>query len=206
MRFPEFEGKWKKLVLGDICSFYSGGTPTSTNRSYYDGTIPFIRSGEIHSDHTELFLSEEGLKNSSAKLVEDGDLLLALYGATSGDIAISQIKGAINQAILCIKSKQNTRFIQSVWNKKVANILQTYLQGGQGNLSAQIIKKMRFYFPSIEEQNKLSEFISVIDLRISTQNKIIEELKKLKNAFNESALRPSSSANSSIALFLAVFT
>ena len=99
-------------------------------------------------------------------MVETGDLLLALYGATSGDIAISKIKGAINQAILCIRTKQNKKFIESVWNKHVERLLQTYLQGGQGNLSADIVKNIPFYFANSEEQDKL-------------QNKIIEKLETL---------------------------
>ena len=112
-------------------------------------------------------------------MVEVGDLLLALYGATSGDIAISKIKGAINQAILCIRTKQNKKFVESVWNKHVARLLQTYLQGGQGNLSADIVKNIPFYFTNIEEQNKLARFISLLDQRIAAQNKIIEKLESL---------------------------
>ncbi len=112
-------------------------------------------------------------------MVEVGDLLLALYGATSGDIAISKIKGAINQAILCIRTKQNKKFVESVWNKHVARLLQTYLQGGQGNLSADIVKNIPFYFTNIEEQNKLARFISLLDQRIAAQNKIIEKLQSL---------------------------
>lgn len=183
LRFPEFTGEWEKCKLSKVCSFFSGGTPPSSNKEYYNGNIPFIRSGELHNDETELFITKEGLDNSAAKMVEVGDLLLALYGATSGDIAISKIKGAINQAILCIRTKQNKKFVESVWNKHVARLLQTYLQGGQGNLSADIVKNIPFYFTNIEEQNKLARFISLLDQRIAAQNKIIEDLKKLKSAF-----------------------
>lgn len=116
--------------------------------------------------------------------METGDLLLALYGATSGDIAISKIKGAINQAILCIRTKQDKKFIESVWNKHVERLLQTYLQGGQGNLSSDIVKNIPFYFANSEEQDKLAKFISLLDERIATQNKIIEDLKKLKSAIS----------------------
>ena len=182
MRFPEFTGEWEKCKLSKVCSFFSGGTPPSSNKEYYNGNIPFIRSGELHNDETELFITKEGLDNSAAKMVEVGDLLLALYGATSGDIAISKIKGAINQAILCIRTKQNKKFVESVWNKHVARLLQTYLQGGQGNLSADIVKNISFYFTNIEEQNKLARFISLLDQRIAAQNKIIEDLKRLKSA------------------------
>ena len=129
-----------------------------------------------------MFISEDGLNNSAAKLVETGDLLLALYGATSGDIAISKIKGAINQAILCIRTKQNKKFIESVWNKHVERLLQTYLQGGQGNLSADIVKNIPFYFANLEEQDKLANFISLLDDRISIQSRIIEKYKSLIKA------------------------
>ena len=185
MRFPGFGGEWEREKLRDKCSFYSGGTPSSSNKSYYIGEIPFIRSGEISGDSTELFLSEFGLNNSSAKMVDIGDLLLALYGATSGQIAISKIRGAINQAILCIKSSYDNIFLKSVWEKHVDKILQAYLQGGQGNLSADIVKNLSFYFPSLDEQNKISKLIVLIDERIETQNKIIEDLKKLKVAITQ---------------------
>ena len=128
------------------------------------------------------------MDNSAAKMVEVGDLLLALYGATSGDIAISKIKGAINQAILCIRTKQNKKFVESVWNKHVARLLQTYLQGGQGNLSADIVKNIPFYFTNIEEQNKLARFISLLDQRIAAQNKIIEKLETLIKGIIETVI------------------
>ena len=118
-------------------------------------------------------------------MVEIGDLLLAMYGATSGDIAVSKIKGAINQAILCIRTKQNKKFIESVWNKHVSKNLRKYLQGGQGNLSADIIKGISFSFPTLKEQEKIANLVSLLDERIATQNKIIEDLKKLKSAIAE---------------------
>lgn len=188
LRFPEFSREWKRHKLSEICSFYSGGTPSSSKKEFYNGNIPFIRSGELHKDKTELFITEDGLNSSAAKLVEIGDLLLALYGATSGDIAISKIKGAINQAILCIRTKQNKKFIESVWNKHVERLLQTYLQGGQGNLSADIVKNIPFYFADLEEQDKLANFISLLDERISTQNKIIEKLETLIKGIIETVI------------------
>ena len=112
-------------------------------------------------------------------MVEVGDLLLAMYGATSGDIAISKIDGAINQAILCIRTKQNKKFIESVWNKHVSKILRKYLQGGQGNLSADIVKGISFSFPTLKEQGRIANLMSLLDERIATQNKIIDKLQSL---------------------------
>lgn len=189
LRFPEFEGEWEKIKLKDVCTFYSGGTPSSSNKDYYTGDIPFIRSGELHESCTELFISKDGLNNSSSKIVHKGDLLLALYGATSGDIAISQIEGAINQAILCINTEQSKEYIKAVWQKHVQKILQTYLQGGQGNLSADIVKNISFYFALSKEQDKLANFIRLLDERIATQNKIIEKLQSLIKGLNDHILK-----------------
>ena len=119
-------------------------------------------------------------------MVEAGDLLLAMYGATSGDVAISKIKGAINQAILCIRTKHNNKFIESVWNKHVSKILVKYLQGGQGNLFADIVKRLSFSLPSLAEQEKISHLMQLIDERISTQNKIIDKLQSLIKGLNDS--------------------
>ena len=161
LRFKDDEGRdypeWEEKKLGDICTFFSGGTPLTTNSKYYNGDIPFIRSAEISSDKTELTISEEGLKNSSAKMVKKGDLLYALYGATSGEVSVSKIDGAINQAVLCIKSDNvNLSFMEQILRKNKNRIINTYLQGGQGNLSANIIKGLRYLLPNIEEQNKIA--------------------------------------------------
>ena len=129
-------------------------------------------------------ITEEGYNNSSAKMVEKGDLLLAMYGATSGDIAISRIKGAINQAILCIKTNHNKKFLEAIWSKHVNRILKTYLQGRQGNLSADVVKQITFSIPTIQEQEKLAQLFFILDERIATQNKIIDKLESLIKGIN----------------------
>lgn len=182
LRFPEFEdkGEWTKKLIGDICETYSGGTPSSSVKKYYGGEIPFIRSAEINKDDTELFLSREGLLNSSAKMVSQGDILYALYGANSGEVAIAKIEGAINQAILCLKHKESNNFIYQflLFNKN--NIINKYIQGGQGNLSGYIIKSIEILLPSTEEQQRVVKCLSPIDDLIAAQAKKIEELKSYK--------------------------
>ena len=76
IRFPGFTGDWEQRKLGDITESFSGGTPTAGKSEYYGGDIPFIRSGEISSELTELFITENGLNNSSAKMVKAGDMVL----------------------------------------------------------------------------------------------------------------------------------
>ena len=161
------------VQLGNECRFFSGGTPQSGNPQFYGGTIPFIRSGEVHKTTTELTLTEDGLNNSSAKMVEVGDLIMALYGATSGEVDISKISGAINQAILCIRPNTiNRHYLKFLFECKKEDILKTYLQGGQGNLSGEIIKKLCVEIPFPSEQQE------TVDYLVAFENKIgLEELK-----------------------------
>ena len=175
--------KWKSVRLGDECTFFSGGTPRSTDSSFYGGEIPFIRSGEIHGAKTELFLTDDGLKYSSAKLVSKGDLIVALYGATSGEVDISQIDGAINQAILCIRPKLvNRTFLKYLLEDSTDDILNTYLQGGQGNLSAEIIKNLVFDIPDDRSQSAVVDFLDMIDQRISKSLMKLESIATLRSA------------------------
>jgi type I restriction enzyme S subunit len=180
LRFYEFVGEWEKKKLGDICSFFSGGTPTSSRKEYYIGNIPFIGSGNIYDKSVDKYISEKALKNSSAKIVEEGDILYALYGANSGDVAISQLSGAINQAILCIRTEEEKKFLFQVLTHKKVSIVRTFLQGGQGNLSAQIVKKLKIGFPDKQEQQKIASFLTAIDYCIQTLEKKKNLLEKYK--------------------------
>jgi hypothetical protein len=124
-----FTDAWEQRKLDDVTKSYSGGTPSVDKREYYGGHIPFIRSAEINSDTTELFLTDSGLANSSAKMVNVGDILYALYGATSGEVGIAQISGAINQAILAIKPDEgyDSQFIMQWLRDQKQNIIDKYL-------------------------------------------------------------------------------
>jgi type I restriction enzyme S subunit len=184
IRYKGFEGKWEERKLGTIVDCYSGGTPSVGNKLYYGGGIPFIRSGEISSYSTELFLTENGLLNSSAKLVSKGDILYALYGATSGEVGISNINGAINQAILAIKPKHkyDAYFLAQWLRKQKKSIVTTFLQGGQGNLSGNIVKNLDINMPKYEEQIKIGIYFQNLDKLITLNEKELERLKTIKKA------------------------
>lgn len=156
---------WEQCKVEQISSTFSGGTPLVGNKEFYGGNIPFIRSGEIHNNFTELYITEKGLNNSSAKLVKKGDILYALYGATSGEVDISRINGAINQAILAIipNKNYNNIFITNYLKKEKDKIITTYLQGGQGNLSGEIIKNMDLKIPDYREQICVGSLLEKLD-------------------------------------------
>ena len=98
-------------------------------------------------------------------MVHIGDILYALYGATSGEVSRAKLDGAINQAILAItpNDEVNADFLVEWFRKEKTQITDKYLQGGQGNLSAQIIKDLIVTIPTCEEQNKIGEYFSKIN-------------------------------------------
>ena len=196
LRFPEFvkDGEWKEKELKEVFNSFSGGTPSTSEKGYYGGNIPFIRSAEIGKEKTELFLTEEGLKNSSAKLVNKGDLLVALYGANSGDVAISKIDGAINQAILCLKSDYSNTFTYNFLFLYKDWLVSRYIQGGQGNLSGDIVKSIRLSFPKKNEQQKIASCLSAVDELITAQQEKIEQLQQHKKGLMQ-GLFPKSITN-----------
>ncbi|HEP2342026.1 TPA: restriction endonuclease subunit S [Streptococcus pyogenes] len=184
-RFDSFEGEWEEKKLGEISRMFSGGTPNVGIPEYYNGNIPFIRSAEINSDQTELSITDKGLSNSSAKLVEKNTLLYALYGATSGEVGLSRISGAINQAILAIipEKKYSSLFIKNWLYKQKSSIIEKYLQGGQGNLSGSIVKELTIQFPSLSEQEAIGELFQTVDQLIQLQRQKLATLKEQKQTF-----------------------
>lgn len=181
--------EWEVKKLGNIAQCFSGGTPNAGNNAYYGGNIPFIRSGEIHQKDTTLFLSELGLKESSAKMVQKGDLLMALYGANSGDPSVSQIDGAINQAILCIRPRNvSVYFLCHFLELNKDMYIAKYLQGGQGNLSGEIVLNYKIPIPPLPEQQKIAEIISTWDKAIEKQSQLIEKLELRKKGLMQQLL------------------
>lgn len=182
-RFPSFTTPWEQRKLGEIVNSYSGGTPTASNKEYYGGDIPFIRSAEINSDSTELYITQKGLDNSSAKIVEKGTILYAMYGATSGEVGISKINGAINQAILAmIPLEYNGKIIAQYLRKNKESITGKYLQGGQGNLSANIILELPIQLPGLEESNQIANFLESFDNIITLHQRKLEHLQLQKKS------------------------
>ena len=184
IRFKGFTDAWEQRKLGEFTISYSGGTPSVGIKEYYNGQIPFIRSAEINSEITELFLTEEGLKNSSARLVDVGDILYALYGATSGEVGRARLKGAVNQAILVIKphKEYDSEFLTNWLRKSKESIVETYLQGGQGNLSGTIVKELLVCSPSHTEQEEIGSFFYNLDNLITLHQRKLDKLKNIKKS------------------------
>ena len=117
-------------------------------------------------------------------MVKPGDVLYALYGATSGEVAVSRQKGAINQAILAILPRDDcdARYITAWLRKQKGYIVTTYLQGGQGNLSGMIVKNLEVSIPSLPEQQKIGSMLSHLDSLITLHQRKYDKLCVLKKS------------------------
>lgn len=116
-------------------------------------------------------------------MVEVGDILYALYGATSGEVSISKINGAINQAVLAIRpTKNDNSYLIVQWLKKQKEkIIGTYLQGGQGNLSGSIVKKLIIILPkNKDEQKQMGVFFEKVDKLITLHQCNLDNIKNMK--------------------------
>jgi type I restriction enzyme S subunit len=176
---------WEVKKLGEVCEVFSGGTPDTSNSNYYGGNINWITSGDLNKqiiNEVEGKITDDGLQNSSAKLIKPNTVLLAMYGATAGVSAISKIEGAINQAILAMLpfSNYNYEFLFYCLAYYKDWIIITYTQGGQPNLSGSIIKSIEMYFPSFEEQTRIATILSDMDAEISALETKLEKYRKVK--------------------------
>lgn len=175
---------WNVYRLGEICSFYSGGTPNTSIKSYYGGDIKWITSSDLNKkviNDVEGRITKEGLDNSSAKIVEKGNLLLALYGATAGIPAITNINAAINQAVLAIlPRKSNPSFLFHKFTYLKDWLINTFTQGGQPNLSGEIIKNIKFALPELSEQFEISKVLDDLDSLIQKTEKLIEKKRVIR--------------------------
>lgn len=197
IRFKGYEDEWQQALMNDITTSYSGGTPRAGVKEYYGGDIPFIRSGEIHGDKTELFITQKGLNESSAAMVDKGSILYALYGATSGEVDICKIQGAINQAVLSISPNAGhiAEYINYWLFVHKKQIVQKYLQGGQGNLSGAIVKNFTVDVPLETEQREIGTFFKQIDKMIAEAEREVNRLEKMKQASLQKMFpRPGASA------------
>ncbi len=196
LRFPEFEEEWEESSIGEMFDLYSGNTPSRLNKEHFKGTVNWISSGELKEHYlssSKEQISEEAAKN--LKLLPVGTFVIAIYGLEAegvrGTGSITQEPSTISQACMSFipKGVIENEFLYS-WYKKHGNVIGIrYAQGTkQQNLSYDILEKFRIAYPNTKEQEKLNKFISLLDKRIATQNKIIDKLQSLIKGLEDNLL------------------
>lgn len=183
----EIPENWEVVKLGEVTKTFAGGTPRRNNSSYYNGDIPWVKSGEVNQRNI-LFTSElvtnKAIKETATRLISKNSVLIALYGATAGNVGMLRIEACSNQAVLSVNSINGNLINDYIYHylKLVTNKLISYSQGsGQPNLSKGIIDSVSLPLPPIEEQQKLAFILSTVDDKLDVlKDKKIEyqELKK----------------------------
>jgi type I restriction enzyme S subunit len=190
LRFPEFQNaeEWTSDSLGNIFETTSGGTPSRAEDIYWHGNIPWITTAQVNFCEITAageFITEAGLKNSSAKLFPKGTVLIAMYGQgkTRGQVAMLGVNAATNQACAAILPKKGIEpyFVFQNLAGRYEELRELSNSGGQENLSQGIIRKIPFSYPQdVGEQQRILFFLASIDDLINAQAQKLEALKTHK--------------------------
>ena len=178
---------WEVKKLSAFAKTGSGGTPKSTVKEYYEnGQIPWINSGELNQPFivkTENFISEIGLKNSSAKLFPKQTILMAMYGATAGKTSIISFEATTNQAICAVMPLDKIMFY---YTKHVLDDMYKYLinlstGSARDNLSQDKIRNLDIVIPSEELSRKFCKIVTPFFRKIEINLQENQELAQLRD-------------------------
>jgi len=191
LRFKDENGdnypEWELKILEELMAKgKAGGTPKSTEPTFYNGNIPFLSIADMTSQGKYIFRTEKnitnlGLENSSAWIIPKNNLLYSIY-ASIGFVAINKVELTTSQAIfgLMLKKDFNLEFIYYMlldFKKHIPRYTET---GTQGNLNSKIVKNFEFEIPSIEEQRKIATFLVNMDEKIGKIEEKIDKVQKFK--------------------------
>lgn len=193
LRFKEFEDEWEEKKLKEIAIIISGSTPPRSNYDYFkEGTIPWVKTMDLNNsivNTTSEKITNKAVLDRNLKIVPENTLLIAMYGGFNqiGRTGILNFEGTINQAISALIPKDNmfnAAYLQQYLN---LNVMKWRMFAASSRKDPNITKKdvenFQVCLPSIEEQNKLSDFFVVINKKIQKQQEKIESLKEQKKGY-----------------------
>lgn len=188
---------WMWTTLGVIGTWQSGGTPSRSNKSYYGGNIPWLKTGDLNDGyitHIPEFITEEAVVNSSAKLNPVGSVLIAMYGATIGKLGILTFPATTNQACCaCIEYDAiDPMFLFYFLLSQRTAFIAKGGGGAQPNISKEIIVKTYIPLPPFLEQQRIvaeiERWFSLIDIIENGKNDLQNIIKQTKNKILDLAI------------------
>ena len=186
---------WNEKKLGEIGDCFAGGTPSTFNSKYWNGDIIWLPSGRIQNNilqklDDEITITQIGLKESAAKLIKPKSVLIAITGATCGNIGLLEFKAAANQSVIAIEpnEKVDYRFLYYSLLMKRNDILKNQTGSAQGGVNLYSLKKIKVLFPSFEKQTHIATVISNIDLEIEKLEQKLSKYKSLKKGLVQNLL------------------
>lgn len=184
LRFPGFDGVWEEKKLGKVAEIIGGGTPDTAKTEYWNGNINWFTPTEIKSmyaNESQRKISDLGLKNSSAKILPVGTLLFTTR-ATIGDISIAQFECATNQGFqsMVVNSSNSNLFLYYWIMKNKHEFIRRANGSTFSEISGKEVKKIKGFFPSLPEQQKIAEFLSSVDQLLESKQQQITEAENWK--------------------------
>ncbi|MGR3063171.1 restriction endonuclease subunit S [Vibrio vulnificus] len=185
--------QWAKKTLGEVGKWSSGGTPKRTNSDYYDGDIPWLVIGDLNDSYvtsSKNTITEYGLKNSSAKLVDPNTLLVAMYGSI-GKLGINTMTCTTNQAIAACKVDDNQvtlKFLFYYLMSKRKQLLSLGKGGAQQNISQTVLKAFEVIYPELSEQKLITQKLDSVLGRLESAQSRLERVPQILKRFRMSVL------------------
>lgn len=177
----EVPENWVWVRLENVASWGSGGTPSRKHEEYYNGDILWIKTGELNNGwiyDTEEKITDEGLQKSTAKLFPPYSVLIAMYGATIGKVAILGVPATTNQACACAVCNQSLLymylFYYCISQKNV--FIEKGKGGAQPNISQIILKQHPIPLPPLSEQQRIVERIEELFAKLDEAKERLQEV------------------------------
>lgn len=190
---------WQWIQLGKICKTGAGGTPLKSKKEYYEnGDIPWLLSGEVNNRNitsSRNFITQKGLDNSSAKLFPKDSVLVAMYGATAGQVGILRFESASNQAVCAIFPNENylTDFLYYTFQFKKNELIGKAVGNAQPNISQIKIKETEVPLLELEEQQQivtqLDQLQEQTNLLVTKYQQKLANLEELRKSILEKAFK-----------------
>jgi len=188
--------EWECVLIDELANLKSGGTPSRQNSSFWNGDIPWVKTGEVNYNfikETEEYITQKGLKMSSTVLFPKGTILMALYGQgkTRGRVSILDIDATTNQACVGFLNlkKVTTNFLYVTLTNEYEKLRDLSNDGAQKNLSSSLLKKYFLKIPSdIKEQERIDELFARIDNSIMKEQHSLTKLQSLKTGLMQDLL------------------
>lgn len=210
LRFRGFTDEWEQRKVGDVAEIIAGGTPSTTHLEYWKPKqIPWLSSGEVHKKKifsTDEMISENGIKNSSAKWIPENSVLIALagQGKTRGTVAINRISLTTNQSIAAMIFKKDIvpEFAFSNLESRYDELRSiSSADGSRGGLNKQLISDIIIPYTSKDEQTEIGGFFEYVDNLITLHQRKYEKLVNLKKSMLEKMFPQNGNAYPEIRFF-----
>ena len=186
--------EWVTKKVAWLFKTGSGTTPTSDNAEYFEGSIPWVNSGDLNDsivNASKTCVSESALIDFSAlRMYPQGSLLVAMYGATVGKTGILGMQACVNQAVCVLHgtSELTTEFAHFWFIANRNSLIEQSVGGGQPNINQEIIRRQRISFPASESQLRIVREMQQITNQRKIRSKIVEKSIGLLAEYKDSLI------------------